>query len=64
MTLTLTLATLAGCSRQAFRQRADRDVEGVITQKNVNPAWAVENWHAYPDGRARFADPSCPDFRR
>ncbi len=56
------ILALTGCSRQAFRQRADRDVEGVITQKNTNPAWAVENWHAYPDARARFADPSCPDF--
>jgi hypothetical protein len=53
---------VAGCSRQAFRERADKDVEGVITQKNLDPAWKVENWHAYPDPRARFADPSCPDF--
>ena len=57
----LTVA-LTGCSRQAFRQRADKDVEGVISQKNLDPAWAVKNWHAYPDSRARFADPSCPDF--
>ena len=62
LTLAVTLVVLVGCSRQEFRQRADRDVEGVIAQKNVNPAWKVENWHAYPDARARFADPSCPDF--
>ena len=45
-----------GCTRKFFRQRADNDVIGVITQKNVFPAWKVENWHVYPDSRARFAD--------
>src|SRR5262249_48716911 len=25
------------------------------------PAWAIENWHVYPDPRARFGDPSDPD---
>lgn len=52
----------AGCSRQHYRNRADKDVEGVITQKNVFPEWKVENWHVYPDPRARFADPSVPDY--
>ena len=60
--LTLGVLLTAGCSRQHFRDRADKDVEGLISQKNINPAWKVENWHAYPDSRARFADPSCPDF--
>ncbi len=56
------LAAAAGCSRQHFRERADKDVEGVISQKNIFPDWKVENWHVYPDPRARFADPSHPDF--
>lgn len=51
-----------GCSRQAYRDRADRDVEAVISQKNVVPQWQVQNWHVYPDSRARFADPGNPDF--
>ena len=50
-----------GCSRKFFRERADRDVAGVITQKNRFPDWAVKNWHVYPDPRARFADPFNPD---
>ena len=61
---TLLVALLAfapGCSRKHFRQRADKDVAGVITQKNVFPEWEVKNWHVYPDPRARFADPSNPD---
>ena len=56
------LGAAAGCSREHFRARADRDVEGVISQKNVVPGAAVENWHVYPDTRARFAQPGCPDY--
>lgn len=55
------LASAPGCSRKAFRKRADKDVEGIITQKNQFPDWEVRNWHVYPDPRARFADPSNPD---
>ncbi|MFO0936008.1 MAG: TolC family protein [Gemmataceae bacterium] len=56
------VVAVVGCSRQAYRERADQDVEGVITQKNIAEEWKVENWNVYPDARARFADPSCPDF--
>jgi len=60
----LAVVAVAGCSRQHFRERADKDVEGVISQKNVFPDWKVENWHVYPDPRARFADApdAHPDF--
>ena len=53
-----------GCSREAFRTRADRDVEAVITQKNIIPNAQVQNWHAYPDPRARFGEPPgmCQDY--
>ncbi|MCS6864683.1 MAG: TolC family protein [Gemmataceae bacterium] len=50
-----------GCTRHHWRQRADQDVEGIITQKNIFPDWQVKNWHVYPDPRARFADPTNPD---
>jgi hypothetical protein len=52
---------VSGCTRQFFRERADADVEGVLTQKNVFPEWAVQNWYVYPDPRSRFADPYAPD---
>jgi len=55
-------APLCGCTREAFRNRADKDVEAVISQKNVIPQYEVKNWHVYPDARARFADPNCPDY--
>ena len=57
----LLLAAGAGCSRKFFRNRADQDVAGIITQKNQFPDWAVKNWHVYPDPRSRFADPYNPD---
>ena len=57
----LTLVAGPGCTRHYFRQRADKDVEGIITQKNIFPDWQVRNWHVYPDARARFASPSNPD---
>ena len=57
----LVLAAAPGCSRKFFRERADCDVEGIITQKNVFPDWAIHNWHVYPDKNARYADPFNPD---
>ena len=50
-----------GCTRQFFRERADKDVAGLLTQKNVFPDWAIKSWHVYPNPMARFADPSKPD---
>ncbi|HUR55200.1 MAG TPA: hypothetical protein VMZ71_13785 [Gemmataceae bacterium] len=55
------LALAPGCSRKFFRQRADKEVENVISQKNIYPDWQVRNWNVYPDPRARFADASNPD---
>lgn len=55
------LVATPGCSRHFFRTYADKDVEGVITQKNIYPDWEVKNWHVYPDPRSRFADMSNPD---
>jgi hypothetical protein len=55
------LVATPGCTRQHFRKRADKDVEGIITQKNISPDWEVKNWHVYPDPRSRFADNSNPD---
>ncbi len=51
----------AGCTRRYYRHSADDQVASVLTEKNVYPAWGIEQWQVYPDGRARFADPSDPD---
>ena len=55
------LAFGAGCKREKYRQRTDRDVSGILAQKNVVPSAPIQNWNVYPDGRARFADPTAPD---
>ncbi len=57
----LLVLAMAGCTRSFFRTHADSDVENILTEKNTCPAWAIEHWHAYPDPRARFADPTDPD---
>ncbi|MBA4063899.1 MAG: hypothetical protein C0501_09340 [Isosphaera sp.] len=57
----LLLAAAPGCTRKFFRERADADVAGVITQKNQFPDWVVKNWYVYPHPDARFAHPYNPD---
>jgi hypothetical protein len=61
LVLAVLLTAGTGCTRKFFRQRADDDVAGVLTQKNVFPNWKIENWHVYPDPRARYADTGNPD---
>lgn len=52
---------LAGCTRHWFRKQADKEVDCVLKEKDRYPAWAIEQYHPYPDPRARFADPTNPD---
>lgn len=59
--MALSLAPATGCTRQFFRHRADEDVADVLTEKNRCPAWAIQDYHVYPDPRARFGDPTDPD---
>ena len=54
------LASLV-CTRRFYRNQTDREVAGVLAEKDVVPDWKIENYHVYPDPRARFADPSNPD---
>jgi len=51
----------AGCTRHYFRKYADQDVTSIVAHKDVIPTWKVEEWHVYPDPRARFADTTNPD---
>jgi len=55
------LVQAVGCSRWFYRKKADDEVAEVLAQKDKYPAWKIDNWHVYPDPRARFADPSDPD---
>lgn len=61
LALIVVVSALAGCTRRFFRERADIDAENLLAEKNQFEPWQIENWHVYPDPRARFADPSNPD---
>ncbi len=52
---------LTGCTRNFFRKQADQEVDSVLAEKDRYPDWAIDQFHAYPDPRSRFADPTCPD---
>ncbi len=54
---------LAGCTRHYFRERADADVEKLLTDKSSDDRWPLINYWVYPHPLARFADldqPDCP----
>jgi hypothetical protein len=59
--LAIALVGQTGCTRLFYRNQADKEVQATLTEKNKDPRWAIENWHVYPDPRARFADPTNPD---
>src|SRR5262245_24772534 len=56
------LAGLGGCTRVFYRRQADREVNDILAEQDKYPAWwKIQQYHVYPDPRARFADPSNPD---
>lgn len=59
--LLLGALALGGCTRRFYRERADDEVNQVLGEKDRYPFWKVQNYHVYPDPRARFADPTNPD---
>jgi outer membrane protein TolC len=59
--LALALLAAPGCTRRFFRTRADQEVDCVLREKDRYPDWKIEQYHPYPDPRARFADPTNPD---
>lgn len=54
-------AAAGGCTRPFYRYRADKEVAKILTQKDQYPRWGIQQYHVYPDPRARFADPTNPD---
>src|SRR4051812_13821250 len=49
------------CTRVYYRKQADKEVSEILADKDKYPFWKIDNFHVYPDPRARFADPSNPD---
>lgn len=62
LTLLLALAMpVSGCSRQFWRQQADKDAYAAISEKLSDPRWAVPRVHIAPEYESRFFDPHHPD---
>src|SRR5438067_6872045 len=56
------VAASGGCTRSFYRRAADKEVNDILAEKDKYPEWKIEQFHVYPDPRARFADPcSNPD---
>jgi Outer membrane efflux protein len=55
------LAGIDGCTRAFYRRQADNEVNDILAEKDRYPQWKIEQYHVYPDPRARFADPTNPD---
>jgi hypothetical protein len=55
------LAAMDGCTRSFYRRQADNEVNDILCEKDRYPEWKIEQYHVYPDPRARFADPTDPD---
>src|SRR5262245_26153979 len=57
----LALLAVSGCTRRFYRNSADKEVSEILAEKDQYPQWKIEQFHVYPDPRARFADPNNPD---
>jgi len=53
--------SLSGCTRRFYRNRADLEVADILTDKDQFAEWQIDQYHVYPDPRARFADDTNPD---
>ena len=59
--LVAALGNNAGCSRQRYRVKADREVYSVLREGNKDPRWQVDDYRLTPDSRSRMFDPFHPD---
>lgn len=50
-----------GCSREAFRRRADFDAYHLIDEKGVDTRWQSSDFSIDADPLSRFYDPFCPN---
>ena len=59
--LLASLTTQSGCTRKFYRNQADKEVDCILTEKNVHDAWRIDGSYHLPPDADGFADPSCPD---
>lgn len=55
------LLSAVGCSRAAYRRRADRDANNLVAQKANNPHWAIPFYRPMTTPDSRMFDPYNPD---
>jgi outer membrane protein TolC len=55
------LAMLAGCTRDWYRQDADKE-SYAATSERLQPAWHLPNLDIMPPEQSRLFDPYCPDY--
>lgn len=58
----LTLALAAGCSRAAYRAKADRDSYGILAERETSPRWDIPDRSVAPAPTSRLRDNTNPDF--
>ena len=55
------LGSNAGCTRQHYRKKADREVYTVLREGNNDPRWKIDDYRIIPDPTSRMYDPYHPD---
>ena len=51
----------AGCSRQHYRMKADREVYSILRQGTNDPRWRIDDYRLTPDPTSRMFVPFNPD---
>src|SRR5689334_20151849 len=52
---------VGGCTRTHYRLQADREVSGLMNEKNLPGRWGLPNFRLRYDPRSRYFDPTNPD---
>ena len=55
------LGSSAGCSRQHYRMKADREVYSILRQGNNDPRWQIDDYRIAPNPESRMFVPFHPD---
>jgi hypothetical protein len=53
---------LGGCNRVLYRLRADKEVKYLVSQKSNDPRWNYDTFTIGMNPRARYWDPTDPDW--
>src|ERR1700677_1163719 len=54
--LLLAMTMAGGCTRNYYREHADKETYAILQEKEKDPRWRIGEFDVYPDPRARFTD--------